>query len=107
MAKVDLQTKFPWMKPVKSAPALFRINGCGVGMYGSRSADSETGTYVSTWCLALVFVPVLCLRAYRVQRHANGGWDFLRPGPPSGPARGVNILVPLGLLRPTRAVEYS
>ncbi|MDB5324307.1 MAG: hypothetical protein JWN40_5938 [Phycisphaerales bacterium] len=107
MAQVDLQTKFPWMKPVKSAPALFRINGCGVGMYGSRSADAETGTYVSTWCLALVFIPVLCLRAYRVARHANGGWYFLGREPLSAMARGWNILVLLGILATIGGVQYS
>jgi hypothetical protein len=107
MAKVDLQTKFPWMKPVKSAPALYRINGCGVGMYGSRNADEETGTYVSTWCLALVFVPVLCLRAYRVARHANGGWYFLGREPLSGLAKAFNVLVLLGVLGTIGAVQFG
>src|SRR3954470_23881224 len=107
MAQLDLQSKFPWMKPVKSAPALFRVNGCGVGMYGSRSADTETGTYVSNWCLSLVFIPVLCLRAYRVARHANGGWYFLGREPLSGLARGFNILVLLGVLGTIGAVQYG
>ena len=36
---------------VKHAPFLFRLNGCGAGLYGHRDLDDETGTYVKTWFL--------------------------------------------------------
>jgi hypothetical protein len=63
MGSPDWKTKFPKMTPGKSAPPLFRFNGCGVSIYGSRDHDAETGTYVATWCISLLFVPVFALRA--------------------------------------------
>lgn len=49
------------MKPVKSAPSLFRLNGFGIGMYGKRDFDPATGTYIKTRCLCAVFIPILPL----------------------------------------------
>jgi hypothetical protein len=71
--KINLKEKFPEMTPVKGAPALFRLNGCGLGLYGRRDADHQTGTYVSTYCLCLIFVPVLALTAYRIADARGGG----------------------------------
>src|SRR5687767_13840449 len=80
----DLRKKFPDMTPGVAAPSMFQFNGCGVALYGSRDADEETGTYVATWCLSLVFIPILALRAYRVARAMNGGWYFVGREPLSG-----------------------
>jgi tetratricopeptide (TPR) repeat protein len=77
------------MKSVKSAPALFRINGIGIGMYGRRDYDVTTGTYIKTRCLCLVFVPVFPLDAYRVADAPGGGWYFLGKERASGFARGT------------------
>ncbi|HZZ43120.1 MAG TPA: hypothetical protein VFE58_09290 [Tepidisphaeraceae bacterium] len=89
MAKIDLAAKFPQMTPTSSPPSLFRVNGCGVALYGSRDKDDETNTYVATWCLCLLFVPVVALRAYRVAR-AQRGWYFIGREPLSGLAKGWN-----------------
>ncbi|MEM1083303.1 MAG: hypothetical protein AAGI48_04215 [Verrucomicrobiota bacterium] len=74
---VDLREKFPRMKPVSSAPSLFTINGCGLGMYGSRDVDQETGTYIKTRCVTLIFIPLIPLDCYRVADAPDGGWFFL------------------------------
>ena len=95
MAQIDLKEKFPSMTPVKSPPSLFTFNGCGVGLYGKRDADAQTGTYVATWCLCLLFVPILALRAYRVARASNGGWYFIGRHPLSTFAKSWDALLVL------------
>lgn len=89
---IDLTERFPDLQPISGPPALFRVNGCGVGVYGRRDFDHHTGTYITTWCLSLIFVPVLALRAYRVA-DAQRGWYFLGREPLSGLARMWNIMV--------------
>ena len=49
------------MRRISSGPALFRLNGCGLGVYGRRDFDRETGTYVKTYCISVFFIPVLAL----------------------------------------------
>src|SRR6516164_9633336 len=93
MPQIDLSKKFPNMTPTKSAPTLWRVNGCGVAIYGKRDLDAETNTYVATWCIALVFIPVLALRAYRVARAQNGGWYFIGREPLSFFAKVGNAAV--------------
>ncbi len=107
MATLDLSTKFPQMKPMKGTPTLFRVNGCGVGLYGHRDDDAETGTYVATWCLALVFVPVLCLKAFRVHRAMNGMWYFIGREPLSPLARAWNALLILAILGGVGFTRYE
>lgn len=77
------------MKPVKSPPSLFTINGIGVSMCGKRDFDPVTGTYIKTRCFCLVFVPVFPLDAYRVADAPGRGWYFLGKERVSGFARGV------------------
>ena len=63
-------------RPLTSAPTLFRLNGCGVGLYGSRDRTPD-GWYVATYCISILFIPVFPLTAYRV-RHAGGNsYSFL------------------------------
>ncbi len=71
-----LSEKYRHYRPIKSAPSLFTLNGCGLAMYGNRDYDEETGTYVKTHALCLIFVPILALGAYRVA-DAPEGWYFL------------------------------
>ena len=61
--------------PISSAPTLFRLNGCGVGLYG-RSGERGDGTHVATYFLSLLWVPVLPLAAYRVRKLEGSGWQF-------------------------------
>ena len=97
MSQVDMSSKFPSMTPIKSPPTLHRINGCGFGMYGRRDYDAQTCTYVSTLCLTLIFVPLFCLKAYRVAQAAGGGWYFYGREPLSKAARLWNMLLVLGI----------
>ncbi|MGN6370408.1 MAG: hypothetical protein ACTHN5_19305 [Phycisphaerae bacterium] len=97
MSQVDLRTKFPTMTPVKSAPKMFLVNGCGLAMRGKREEDAETGTFISTWCVCVLFVPVLCLRAYRVARDGQRWW-FLGRDSMSMVAKAWNVLVVVGIL---------
>ncbi|MDB5356661.1 MAG: hypothetical protein JWN24_3114 [Phycisphaerales bacterium] len=92
MAKIDLAQKFPQLTPIKSPPPMVRLNGCGTGIYGKRDFDPETNTYVATLCISIVFVPILCIRAFRVAP-AQRGWYFLGREPLSSTARGFNALV--------------
>lgn len=77
MSDLDLEGRFPEMRPILSAPALFTLNGCGCSLHGVRDYDEETGTYVKTQCVCLVFLPIFFLRAYRVADADTGGWYFL------------------------------
>src|SRR5262245_59436827 len=87
-----LQERFPEMRPVRSAPPLFGIFGCGTAAYGARDGDWEIGSHVTTLCLTVLFLPVLMLRAYRVVPVAQG-LLFLGSVPLSGLAKGYNVLV--------------
>lgn len=73
----ELARRFPEMKPINGSPTLFTLNGCGLSMYGRRNFDAETGTYIATRFLTLVFVPVFAVGSYRVADAEEGGWYFL------------------------------
>ena len=92
MSQIDPAQKFPLMTPVKSPPPLFKLNGCGVGLYGRRDVDPQTGADVATWCLSLAFIPCFALRAYRVAK-AQRGWYFLGQEPLSILAKVWNAMV--------------
>jgi len=98
-AELEWKRRFPAMRPLKSPPLLFRLNGCGLGMYGKRALDPETGTYIKTRCLCLLFVPVLPLDSYRVA-DAESGWYFLGKHTPSVFARTwrLTVLLVLGVM---------
>ncbi len=57
-------------RPIKSAPALATFNGIGFTLYGERDREMD-GSYITTWCFVVLFVPLLPLRAYRVERSGN------------------------------------
>lgn len=78
------------------APSLFTINGVGAGLYGSRDRDAE-GTYVATYCICFLFIPVFPLAAYRVMRAGPNGYRFFAKEPLSTFARGVQIAFGLGV----------
>jgi cellulose synthase operon protein C len=62
------------LEPLGVAPTLFRFNGCGVALYGRRDARDD-GSYVATRYVALLFIPVYPLDAFRVTP-ANFGFRF-------------------------------
>jgi tetratricopeptide (TPR) repeat protein len=97
MSDFDLESKFPDLRPIRSAPSLFSVNGCGLNVYGSRDFDEETGTYVKTRCICLLFIPLVALDAFRVAA-APAGWYFLGKVPLSAPAKLWNGLLLVFLL---------
>ncbi|HTL55961.1 MAG TPA: hypothetical protein VL361_09795 [Candidatus Limnocylindrales bacterium] len=86
----SLRVKFPQLRPLGNTPTLVRINGIGTGMYGKRDFDLETGTYIKTHCLCVLFVPLVALGAYRVA-DAQSGWYFIGKGQLSSFAKSWNI----------------
>lgn len=92
MSNFDMQSKFPSLTPMRSTPTLFTINGCGFTMSGARNFDSQTGTYVATHVICLIFIPVFCLGAFRVAASPQG-WYFIGREPLSSIAKLWNLLV--------------
>ena len=74
---IDPKVKFPNMRPLKSPPTLFTFNGCGLGMYGRRAFDQETGTYIKTRCISVVFMPLIAVDSFRVADAGGGAWYFI------------------------------
>ncbi|HET6246098.1 MAG TPA: hypothetical protein VFE47_00220 [Tepidisphaeraceae bacterium] len=97
MTRDELAARFPKLKIGASSPPMFRLNGCGMALYGSRDHDAETGTYVATLCLCLVFVPIMSLKAYRVAR-AQRGWYFIGSEPLSKFAKLWNLSLVAGII---------
>jgi tetratricopeptide (TPR) repeat protein len=90
---LDLNARFPEMRPMGSVPTLQTVNGIGLGIYGRRDFDDETHTYVKTHGLVLLFIPFFNLGAYRVADAPGGGWYFLGREPLSSLAKGWNAVV--------------
>ncbi len=106
MSDPELAALFPQMKPVKSPPPLMRLNGFGTGMYGHRDHHAPTKTYVSTLCISALFVPVFCLKAYRVAK-AQRGWYFIGREPLSSLARWWNIGLIVAILATVGVVQWE
>jgi len=62
---------FVEMEPVSKAPSLFTVNGIGFRLYGNADHDPETGSYLCTHYLVLLFVPLLPIGRYRVIEEGN------------------------------------
>ncbi|WP_372369065.1 tetratricopeptide repeat protein [Candidatus Uabimicrobium sp. HlEnr_7] len=95
--QIDIQEIFPNIQPTQKAPTMYMVNGIGTNVYGKRDYHAETGAYLKTYCLAILFIPVLAFRAYRVLDAQNGGWIFLGREPLSRFARGWNYFLLLGI----------
>jgi hypothetical protein len=98
MSDIDLQSKFPDMRPIRSAPTLQTVNGIGFSMCGARDFDEQTRTYVKTHCFCFLFIPLVALGAYRVLDAGPAGWYFIGRVPLSLFARAWNYLLLFGIL---------
>jgi len=72
---------FAGLTPIKSAPTLQTINGCGFAMYGSTDVDHETGSYMTTYYFVMIFVPIFPICRYRVIGTGGNSYRFLAKGP--------------------------
>jgi hypothetical protein len=57
--------------PDDNPPALYRFNGIGVGFYGRRD-EWPDGSYATTHCFSLVWIPIIPLSAWRVRDEGDG-----------------------------------
>lgn len=92
VVKAAIDKQLGGARPITSAPPLFRINGCGASIYGERDRRDD-GSYVSTYCICLLFVPVWPISAYRVVERGYGSYGFMAKEPLSAFARGYRWLV--------------
>lgn len=69
------------LTPIKTAPSLQTINGCGFSMYGSSDVDRETGSYMTTYYFVLIFIPIFPICRYRVIASGGNSYRFLAKGP--------------------------
>src|SRR5262245_41604869 len=70
---LSFQDRFPDLQPGQP-PSLFTFNGIGTMMYGSRDFDEMTGTYVTSACFTVFFVPIFVIGSYRVADAPAEGW---------------------------------
>ena len=56
--------------PVEKAPTLFTLNTFGARLYGRGSVGAD-GTYVATYCVCALFLPLVPLAAYLVAREGK------------------------------------
>ncbi|HXJ74566.1 MAG TPA: hypothetical protein VNM37_17065, partial [Candidatus Dormibacteraeota bacterium] len=99
--------RFPGIRPVKRAPALTTVNGIGLGMYGHRAEDPETGAYIKTHCFCFFFIPLFSFGAYRVVDSREGGWYFLGRESLSTFAKAWNALVGCLVLTGSLAIAWN
>ncbi|MGF1469155.1 MAG: hypothetical protein ACFCGT_23775 [Sandaracinaceae bacterium] len=87
---IDASLKAP--RPLKGAPPLYTLNGVGTGLYGAYDRWDD-GSYIATYCLCFLFIPILPLKAYRVISQGGGSYLFLSREPLSGFAKGARWAV--------------
>lgn len=92
-------------RPITSAPTLWRLNGCGQALYGNRDAWSD-GSFVTTLCVCLLFVPLFPIRAYRVWEN-NNGYVFRGTVPLSRFAKMARIALLVGVVGVGGVVAYQ
>src|SRR5262245_3509157 len=80
------------LRPGDEAPTLSRVNGIGAAFYGRRDVWPD-GSYATTHCISILFIPVLPLSAWRV-RDADGGYQIFAREQLSSFARVMRWAVP-------------
>ncbi len=101
------------LEPVKAAPELRTINGCGARLYGRWDPDPDNESYTTIRYFTLLFVPILPLGRYRVIEESDGYYRFLGKLPSGSFERWhvgiVAILLLLLFMSPSqgRDVQYS
>jgi hypothetical protein len=69
------------LQPVKDAPPLWSFNGFGLRIYGSTDVDPDTGSYLTTYYLTALFIPLIPICRYRVIALEEGKYLFLGRAP--------------------------
>lgn len=68
----DAPAPLKHLQQVDHAPALYRMNGFGVGLYGWLRDPRLEPDYLKVYFLTALWIPILPLGAYVVQRAGNG-----------------------------------
>jgi tetratricopeptide (TPR) repeat protein len=92
----SLTARFPDLEPGRQ-PTLGNVYGIGSVLVGRRDFDADTGTYVKTNSLAIFFIPLVAIGAYRVADAPGGGWYCLGKVPLSKFARIASVVVVLAI----------
>ncbi|MBX3157677.1 MAG: hypothetical protein KF773_17020 [Deltaproteobacteria bacterium] len=66
-----IEEKAPRPLGDRALPTLYRWNGIGLGFYGRRDHWPD-GSYATTHCFSLVYVPLIPVGAYRVRDAVDG-----------------------------------
>ena len=69
------------LTPISSPPSLQTVNGFGMTIYGRTDVDPESGSYLTTYYLVLLLIPVLPLARYRVTDAGNRHYNFIGKAP--------------------------
>lgn len=67
------------LEPIRSAPSLQTINGCGFTMYGS-SDHRPDGSYMTTYYFVILAIPLFPIARYRVMPAGGNSYRFLGKG---------------------------
>lgn len=84
-------------RPVKAAPSLVTLNGCGTMLFGSRDPWQD-GSYVATRFVTAAFIPLLPIDAWRVRPGEGSTYYFLAKEPLSATARNFRRILLGGIL---------
>ena len=68
------------LKPIYSAPSLYRIYGIGMELYGSTDHDPAANSHLSTYYFVFFLIPIFPICRYRVIPTGNG-YRFLGKAP--------------------------
>ena len=63
-------------KPITTVPTMFTFNGIGTTLYGRRSFDKSTQTYIATLFFVFIFFPIFPIAAYRVRNTGGNHYQF-------------------------------
>jgi tetratricopeptide (TPR) repeat protein len=95
---LDQNAALAGMQPIKNPPRLFTLNSIGTGFWGKRDEDPSSGSYITTLCFVVLFLPLIPLSAYRVIRDKDKRYSVLGKVPLSKMASRMRWGIPLGLL---------
>jgi tetratricopeptide (TPR) repeat protein len=93
-----LSSRRLFSEPVKKAPTMYTLNGCGTSLYGKAEADAAEGTHIATLFIVFVFLPIFPLAAYLVAPAEGRAWYFLRRVPLNQKMRRWRQLTAAGLV---------
>jgi len=65
------------VEPIKEAPGLHTINGCGTTLYGRANYDEHSKSYETTRYFVFLMIPIFPLGRYRVIDAGSDSYRFL------------------------------